>query len=197
MQTAHVLLEITANDNDNGTRAEEEQSLEHGMGEEMEHASHVTYATLALQRGTYAECYEHVGNLRNGREGQTTLNIGLRTSNCSCVESGKGCDISNIVERLRSISNPDGEQRSYLEHTGNHHRSSMYQRTNRRWTLHGIGQPDVKREHGRLTCTTDEHEEQRHGDDTGQNRIGCHGRQLGRNLWIYIQVVVKSSHIEA
>ena len=44
----------------------------------------------------------------------------------------------------------------------------------RRRTLHGIGQPDVQREHGRLTGTTDEHQHQcgRNDKATGSHSLG-------------------------
>ena len=50
MQTTHILLEVGADDNDDSTRAEEEQSLEHSVSEEVEHGSHVTYTSLAFHR---------------------------------------------------------------------------------------------------------------------------------------------------
>ncbi len=63
MQAAHVLFEVGADDNDDGTGAEEEQSLEHGVGEEVEHGSHVANTAFAGSCGADTERYEHVGNL--------------------------------------------------------------------------------------------------------------------------------------
>ena len=48
VQTAHVILEVAADDDDDGTRAEEEQCLEHSVGKQVEDTSHVTQTTVVL-----------------------------------------------------------------------------------------------------------------------------------------------------
>ena len=59
---------------------------------------------------------------------------------------------------MRSILDPDGEHARNLEHTSNNHGSGVDKSRYRRWTLHGIGQPDVQWEHCRLAGTTDKHQ---------------------------------------
>ena len=192
MQTAHVLLEVAADDDDDGTRAEEEQCLEHSVGKQVEDTSHVTQTTVVvIYSEANAERYEHVGNLRDSRESQTTLDITLAASYGCCIECGEGCNVSYIVQCLRSILYPDWEEAGYLINTGYNHGSGVDQRRNRSWTLHRIWQPDVQWEHRTLTGTTDEHEEQRcwhYPSCTCQSRV---------ELWLSIQVVVEGSYIEA
>lgn len=60
------------------------------------------------------ESYEHVGNLRDRRESQTTLDITLAASYGCCIECGEGCNVSYIVQCLRSILYPDWEEAGYL-----------------------------------------------------------------------------------
>ena len=64
------------------------------------------------------ESYKHVGNLRDSRESQTTLDITLAASYSCCIECGEGCNVSYIVQCLRSILYPDWEEAGYLINTG-------------------------------------------------------------------------------
>ena len=68
---------------------------------------------------------------------------------------------------------PQGEHTCNLEHTGDHHRCRMDKCRHRCRTLHGIRQPDVQREHGRLTGTSDEHQYQcrRDNQTTGSQSL--------------------------
>lgn len=49
MQSAHIILEVAADDNNDCTGAEEEQGFEHSMSEEVEHAGHISKTTLTLE----------------------------------------------------------------------------------------------------------------------------------------------------
>ena len=116
---------------------------------------------LSVSSGqTHAQSNHHKGNLRNCRESQHTLDITLYASNCSGIECGKRTHPNNNAQCIGSILNPQGEQTGYLINTGNYHRRSMNQGTDRRRTFHCIGQPDMQREHGTLTGTTDKHQYQ-------------------------------------
>ena len=75
-----------------------------------------------------AESYEHVGNLRDSRESQTTLDITLAASYSCCIECGEGCNVSYIVQSLRSILYPDWEEAGYLINTCYNHGSGVSQR---------------------------------------------------------------------
>ena len=107
---------------------------------------------------TYAEGYHHKCNLRDCREGKHTLDVALCTSYSGSVEGGESTNNHYYLKSLGSVLNPYGEQTCNLEHTGNNHGSSMDKCRYRSRTLHSIWQPDVQREHSRLTSTTDEHQ---------------------------------------
>ena len=49
MQSAHIILEVAADDDNDGTGAEEEQGFEHSMSEKVEHAGHIAKAALTLE----------------------------------------------------------------------------------------------------------------------------------------------------
>ncbi|EJX06547.1 hypothetical protein EVA_05343 [gut metagenome] len=162
---------------DNATGTQEEQGLEHSMGGEVEHRSHVTQRTYMLMPryvlGTNTEGHHHESDLGNRREGKYTLDVALTASYCSCIEGSEGTYPSYNVERIGCVLNPQGEQTGYLEHTCHYHRSSVNQSRYRRRTFHGIGQPNVKGEHGTLTSTTDEHQEQGGGEHHGAFSKSC------------------------
>ncbi len=137
------------------------------------------------------QCNEHVGNLRNSRESQTTLDIALAASYCCCIECCESCNISYVVKCVRSILYPDWEEAGYLINTSYNHGSSVNQRRNRSWTLHCIRQPDVQWEHRTLTSTTDEHKEQCCW------HYPCRTSQRTLKFRLSIQVIVECTYIEA
>src|SRR5574344_2935096 len=79
------------------------------------------------------------------------------------IEGSEGTNPSHDGERAGSIFNPKREETRDLEHAGNPHGGGMDEGGHGRRTFHGIGQPDVQREHGTLSGTTDEHEEEAEG----------------------------------
>ena len=90
-QTAHVadvLLAIAAVDD--GACAEEEQCLEEGMRDEMEHA-HGNAAD--------AEAHHHVAELRDGGVGEDALDIELRDGDKRAEESGESSDPGDDLQR--------------------------------------------------------------------------------------------------
>ena len=92
---------------------------------------------------------------------------------------------------VRSVLNPNGEQAGYLVDTGDNHRSGVDQGTDRCWTLHSVGQPDVQWEHGTLTGTADEHQEQcGWHDPCSMRQTACQGR-------VSVEIVVERTHIVA
>src|SRR5574344_1450761 len=118
---------------------------------------------------TYAEGYHHKRNLRDGGEGENTLDVALGASHGSGIESGEDTYPYNNTHLTGSILNPQGEETCNLEHTGNNHRCGVDECTDGSRTLHSIGQPDVQGEHGRLTGTTDEHQY----ESCGQDETAC------------------------
>ena len=196
-QPTHILVEVAAHDHDDGTGAEEEQRLEHGVGEEVEHGCHVAQATMMVVEGEAdTQGHEHVGDLRDRGEGQSALDVGLRTGHGSGVEGREGSDVGDPVELLDGAKlHVDGEEAGHLIDTGHDHRGGMDQRRNRRRTLHGVRQPDVEREHRTLARTTDEHQEERRGDEP-RGRLLHVGEVVGQ-FGHHAEVVVERSGIVA
>ena len=77
-QATHELLLVAVHGVDDTTRTEEQTSLEHGMGKEMEHSGHVTQSALirislghGYRCGTFighanTQGHEHEADLRDG-----------------------------------------------------------------------------------------------------------------------------------
>ena len=128
-QSAHRAHLVAVHGVDNATRAEEEQCLEHGVGEEVEHGSHVAEAAHVFMTrsplSANAERHHHKGDLRNGREGEHALDVALGTCHGGGIESGERAHPSHDAQSLRGILDPQGEEASHLEHTCNDHRSSV------------------------------------------------------------------------
>ena len=84
-QTTHQshLIRVYCMDDTTGTQ--EQASLEHSVGEQMEHTSHITQLSVIIHDSTmmtgqrYTQCHHHKCNLRDGREGEHTLDIRLAT----------------------------------------------------------------------------------------------------------------------
>ena len=114
---------------DDTTGSQEEQGLEHGVGEEVEHGGHVTQRAHVLVTGGIfgadTERHHHEGYLRNGGEGQHTLDVALAAGHGGGVEGGEGSYPGHYVKGTGSILYPQGEETGYLEHTGHNHGSGM------------------------------------------------------------------------
>ena len=112
-QAAHGRHLVAVDGMDDAAGTEEEQRLEHGMGEEVEHGGHVTQTTMVLMSGgdfgTYAEGHHHEGYLRNGGEGEHTLDVALSAGHGSGIESGEGADPGHDAEGVGGILYPEGE----------------------------------------------------------------------------------------
>ena len=172
------------------------------MSEEVEHACHVA---KSLHIGIFfghchaaglwvgqanAKCHEHETNLRDGREGQNALDVALYASHSCGIEGREGCDVGNPMQLFGGELYEDGEQTGHKEHACYNHRCGMDKRRYGCRAFHCIGQPNVQGEHGALTCTADEHEEQSYGHHYGRT---CHlivERRHG------VEVVVERSYIE-
>ena len=122
-----------------------------------------------VTRQTYAECYHHERNLRDCRECKHTLDVALCASNGCCVEGCESTYDNDYLKSLRSVLDPYREKTCNLEHTCNDHGSGVDKCRYRCRTFHCVRQPDVQREHCRLTCTTDEHKHK----GCRQNHAAC------------------------
>ncbi len=149
----HVLL--PGHGVDHRARAEEQQRLEEGVGEEVEHR-HPERAHAAGQ--------EHVAELADRRVGQDLLDVGLDEGHGGPQERGGGTDdrhhphgrLGHVVER--------GQARHQVD-AGGDHGGGVDQGGDRGRTLHRIGQPDVEGDLGALAAGS--HEKEEAGDGGG------------------------------
>ena len=177
-QAAHGRHLVRMDGMDDAARPEEEQRLEQGMGEEVEHRGHVAQpARVGIGRGADAERDDHEADLRDGAEGQHALDVALHAGHHGGVERCEGPDVGRPVQHLGGIADEQGEHPRHEVDTGDDHRRGMDQRRDGRRTLHGVGQPDVQREHGALAGAADEHQPQCQRDHPSGG--GQHGR-IGR-----------------
>ena len=131
------------------------------MGEEVEHGGHVTETFvdgLAVLWG-YTERYHHERNLRDGRECEDTLDVNLSACNHRCIECRDGTYDSDECQCC-VLKHVEGEESGYEIHTGHNHGGGVDECRHRGRALHGVGEPDVEREHGRLAHTAGEDEHQ-------------------------------------
>ena len=99
------------------------------MGKEVEHTGHITQTTLVVvDGGTYAKGYQHIGYLRDGREGQTTLDVALTAGYGCGIECGEGSDVGHIVQGVGGVVHPDGEQAGHLIYTSHNHGGGVDER---------------------------------------------------------------------
>ena len=174
-QAAHGGHLVAVHRMDDASCTEEQQRLEHGVRKQVEHACHITQSAFVRVCGcTYAERYHHKAYLRDGGEGEYTLDVTLHTSHAGGIECGECAYIGHEVQHVGRIVDEQREHACHQVYACHHHRSGMNQCAHRSRTFHGIGQPDVQREHGALAGSADEHQSQRqrnHGSAAFQQ---CH-----------------------
>ena len=153
-KTAHVpdvLLVVASVDDGAGT--EEEQSLEPGVGEEVEHAR------LAVDE---ADGHHHVAELGKGRVGEHALDVVLLGGHQCGDERGDSASPGDDVAGLEAfeVFKAEGELQAE-EHVNarRDHGGGVDQSGNGGRAFHGVGQPDVERELGGLADGTAEDEE--------------------------------------
>ena len=162
----HLVVLVAVNGMDDGTGAQEEQRLEHSVGEQVEHRRHVAQAVTLVNLdervvvGANSQRGHHEGNLGNGREGQRTLDVALGAGDGSGIERRERANDQDDVHRTLH-EDIEREEPCHQEHTGHNHRGGVNQGRHGGGTLHSIGQPDVQRVHRTLTGTADEDEGQR------------------------------------
>ena len=147
---AHVLL--VGDGMDDRARAEEQQRLEEGMGEQVEDRRRVE---------AQAERHEHVAELRAGRIGDDALDVVLHQADGRGEEGGEGADEGHDGQRrMRQLE--ERRQPRQHEHAGRDHGRRMDERRHRRRAFHGVRQPGVQRHLRRLAHRA--HEEQQADD---------------------------------
>ncbi len=108
---------------DKSSGTEEEQRLEHGMSEQVEHSSHVTYSVMEL-RTSHTKRNHHKRNLRNGGERENALDVDLRAGNHRGIESGQRAYHSDNLKRS-DLHEIEREQTGHKIYTGYHHCSCV------------------------------------------------------------------------
>src|SRR6266446_1492923 len=129
---------------------QEEQGLEEGMREEVEHAG----ARAICAR--YTETHEHVAKLADGRERQYTLEVYLRYRNRCGKDRGDSSHPGHHLECLRSSIGKEWEGTSHHVNTSGDHGSSMDEGTDGRRAFHCRRQPHMQRYLRRFTDSTTE-----------------------------------------
>ena len=76
--------------------------------------------------------------------------VTLHTSHAGGIECGECAYIGHEVQHVGRIVDEQREHACHQVYACHHHRSGMNQCAHRSRTFHGIGQPDVQREHGAL-----------------------------------------------
>ena len=140
----HVLFMMQAVDH--AARAQEQQRLEEGMGEQVEHRRAI---------GANAGGEEHVTQLRTGGIGDHPLDVVLRQADGGSVNCGDAAD-----QRHHRRGNR-GEfvqlrTAAHHHHARRHHGGGMDQRGHRGWAFHRVRQPHMQEELRALAHRADE-----------------------------------------
>ena len=174
---AHVLFVVHGMDHRAGT--EEQQRLEEGVGEQVEHRRAI---------GTAAGGEEHVAELRAGRISDHPLDVVLHHANGRGEQRGAGPNHADNGLGGGAGFEHRGEAADH-EHAGGHHGGGVDQRGDRRGAFHGVGQPGVQAQLGGLAHRADEQQQAQAGhhvdlgaeEAEGLPAMLRHGRKDGVN----------------
>ena len=138
---------------DDRAGAQEQQRLEEGVGEEVEHRRAIGAATGRK---------EHVAQLRTGRIGDDALDVGLHGADSGGEQTGGGTDIGDHGQRGRRHFE-HRRQAADHEDAGGDHGGRVDQRRHRGRAFHRVGKPGVEAELRRLAHRADEQQQAEHG----------------------------------
>ena len=93
-QATHILHFITVNGVNHGTGTQEEEGLEESVGRQVEHGRYVTQSFVPIKTGN-TQGRNHVGNLRDRREGQHPFDVSLCTGYNGSKQGRSGTDVAN------------------------------------------------------------------------------------------------------
>ena len=120
---------------------EEQQSLEEGMGHQMEDGD---------SPSPHSQSHEHVSQLGYGRVGQHLLDVLLTDADDGRENGREGPDAPHYQERRRPTREDDRTPRYQVDASRDHSRGVDESR-HRSGALHGVRQPHVQRELRRFT----------------------------------------------
>ena len=148
-QRAHaleVLLVMEAVDH--RSRPEEEERLEERVHHHQEDGGGV---------GARADGQHHVADLRHGGEREHALDVGLHEPDARREDRGDRADPGDDLERHRRHLEQLVAAGDHVDARG-HHGGGVDQRRHRRGPFHGVRQPDIERNLGRLSTSPHEQE---------------------------------------
>ena len=138
---------------------EEEKCLEHRVCEKMEHGGHVPESAFMRVGG----CADTQGNnhesyLRYCTEGKYSLYVTLYAGHDCRIKGGEGSHICSDMQDSGGVVYEQREHPCHKVDTCNDHCSRMDEGRHGSRALHGVRQPDVKREHCALAGPSYEHQ---------------------------------------
>ena len=125
---------------DDVARGEEEERLEERVGHEVEDARHL---------GADRHGEEHVADLAHRGVGQHALDVGLHGGDEACHHGGAGADEGCRARSRRGLCEQGMEAGEQVD-AGRHHGGGVDQGRHRGRALHGVRQPGVEGQLGRL-----------------------------------------------
>ena len=152
---------------------EEQERLEERVGDQVVDARRV---------GAHPDADEHVAQLAHRRVGQDPLDVGLDEPDRRREDRGQDADPGDHVEGHAGPLEERVGARHQID-AGGHHGRGVDQRRDRRRALHGVGEPDVERQLGRLPARAQEEEEA-----DGGGRPDGQGRAPSANTCLYSSV---------
>ena len=155
-------VQLAAHGVHHAARSEEQEALEKGMGHEMEDARRIS---------PHAYGHEHETELADGGIGENFLDVVLGKADGGGKKRGQhahqGDDEHRIGRHAEEIIKPG----DHVDAGGNH-RGRMDQRTDRRGAFHGVGQPHVKGDLGRLAHGAHKKQQRNDGHDGSVQQMG-------------------------
>ena len=137
-EAAHLGHVVGVYGMDHRSRAEEQQALEEGVRNQMEHPG---------DPAAQAEREHHVAQLADGRVGQHPLDVDGRNGDRRRNQQRDAAGVGDHQQRLgREHRIEPADQID----AGGDHRGGVHQRGDRRGAFHRVGQPGVQRELGAL-----------------------------------------------
>ena len=136
---------------DDGPRAEEEEALEEGVGEKVEHGR--------VAGRTHADTDNHVAELGDGRISKDALDVVLLDGHQTRGKAGDGADPHDDIAHDVWSGKQNRENASQHVDAGGDHGGGVEERGHRGRAFHRVGQPDVERHLGGLANGAAEDEE--------------------------------------